>query len=81
MTEDFESALWKIDRAGKHADDLKAEISAFAETVPYRGEIVETSESGRAQYRVNHVAPLPVSFSLPQKLKGLGLELSCAGGA
>jgi hypothetical protein len=64
MTDDFESARWKIDRARKHADDLEAEISAFAETVPYRGEIAGAPESGHAQYRVSHVAPLPVNFSL-----------------
>lgn len=64
MTDDFESALWKIDRARKHADDLEAEIDAFAETVPYKGEIVGTPESGPAQYRVNHVASIPVIFPL-----------------
>jgi hypothetical protein len=64
MTNDFESALWKIDRARKHANELEAEISAFAETVPYGGEIVGTPESGHGQYRVSRVSPLPVSFSL-----------------
>jgi hypothetical protein len=64
MTDDFESALWKIDRARKHADDLEAEINAFADTVPYEAEIVGTPETGHGQYRVGRVAPLPTSFSL-----------------
>jgi hypothetical protein len=29
MIDRFDSALWKVDRARKHADDLEMEVQAF----------------------------------------------------
>jgi hypothetical protein len=35
MIDRFESALWKVDRARKHADDLEAEVCSFWAADPY----------------------------------------------
>jgi hypothetical protein len=64
MTDRFESALWKIDRARKHADDLEAEVRGFLSSDPYEVEAVGTPMTGPGSYRVRRVTPLPESIPL-----------------
>jgi hypothetical protein len=64
VIERFESALWKIDRARKHADDLELVIKEFWATKPYEVQRVGTPSSGRGSYRVTRIAPLPAIVPL-----------------
>jgi hypothetical protein len=59
----FESALWKVDRARKHADDLEDEIRAFWDTDPFEVEMVGTPLAGSGFFRVKRMAA--VSESIP----------------
>jgi hypothetical protein len=63
MIERFESALWKIDRAQKHADDLEAEVRSFWAADPYEIEAVGPS-AAPGSYRVKRIAALPESIPL-----------------
>lgn len=64
MEDRFESARQKLARAGKHIDDLEAEISAFWATQPYEVELDERSEPGPGCYRVARMQALPESIFL-----------------
>lgn len=64
MIDRFESALWKIDRARKHTDDLEAEVHAFWATDPHEIETVGTPFAGRGFYRVKRIAAMPESIPL-----------------
>lgn len=59
MVDPFESSLWKIERARKHADDLEAEVSSFWAADPCEIETVGTPFAGRGFYRVKRMAALP----------------------
>ena len=59
MTDRFESALRKVDRARKHADDLEAEVRAFWAGDPYEVETVGGPLAGGGSYRVKRTIPLP----------------------
>src|SRR5258708_5956758 len=59
MTGRFESALWKVDRARKHADDLEVEVHAFWAADPYEVETVGTPLAGGGSYRVKRITALP----------------------
>jgi len=59
MNDRFESALWKVNRARKHADDLEAEVRAFWAGDPYEVEMVGSPLAGGGSYRVRHLTPLP----------------------
>ena len=56
MIDRFESALWKVDRARKHADDLEIEVRAFWDTDPYEVEMVGTPLTGLGFFRVRRIA-------------------------
>jgi hypothetical protein len=60
----FESALWKIDRARKHADDLEAEVRAFWETEPCEIEMMGAPNAGRVFCCVKHMSALPECIPL-----------------
>jgi hypothetical protein len=60
----FESALQKINRARKHADDLEAEVRTFWNTEPCEVEMIGGPPAGRNLYRVSRLAPLPESIPL-----------------
>lgn len=64
MTDRFESARLKLERARKHTDDLEADIGAFWATEPYEIELVGTRESGSGGYRVTRMPALPASIPL-----------------
>lgn len=64
MTDPFESALWKVDRARKHADDLEAEVRAFWAADPYEVETVGSPLTGGGSYRVKRITALPESIPL-----------------
>jgi hypothetical protein len=64
MTDRFESAWQKLDRARKHADDLEAELSAFWATDPFEVEPVGTLATGRGAHRVTRIEALPVGIPL-----------------
>lgn len=64
MIDRFESALWKVDRARKHADDLEAEVRSFWAADPYEIETVGTPFAGHGFYRVKRIAALPKSIPL-----------------
>jgi hypothetical protein len=59
VIERFESALWKIDRARKHADDLEIAIREFWATKPYEVQAIGTPMTGAGSYRVTRISPLP----------------------
>jgi hypothetical protein len=59
LSDEFESCLWKVDRARKHADDLEAEIESFWATSPCGIEA-----NGHGSYRVNRMDPLPEAIPL-----------------
>lgn len=58
------SALWKIERARKHVDDLEAEVRAFWAADPYEVEMVGTPFAGHGFYRVKRISALPESIPL-----------------
>lgn len=64
MTDRFDSARWKLDRARKHTDDLEAEVSAFWDTEPFEIELVGASPTESGPYRVKRIEALPDSISL-----------------
>lgn len=64
MTDSFETALWKVDRDRKHADDLEAEVGAFWATDPYEVETVGAPLTSGGSYRVKRITPLPESIPL-----------------
>jgi hypothetical protein len=59
MTDTFESALWKVDRARKHAEDLETEVRAFWTADPYEIETVGSPLTGAGSYRVKRITALP----------------------
>jgi len=59
MNDPFESALWKVDRARKHADDLESEVRAFWAADPYEVETVGRPLVGAGSYRVKRITALP----------------------
>ena len=60
----FESALWKVDRARKHAEDLEAEVRSFWAADPYEIEAVGIPDAGQGSYHVKRMATLPESIPL-----------------
>jgi hypothetical protein len=64
MTDPSGSALWKIDRARKHVDDLEAEVGAFWATDPYEVETAGAPLTTGGSYRVKRITPLPESIPL-----------------
>ncbi len=64
MSHRFESALAKIGRARKHADDLEAEINAFRESRPCEVGRVGTAPVDQRPLRVRHVTEVPDSIPL-----------------
>jgi hypothetical protein len=64
MIDRFESALWKVDRARKHADDLEAEVRAFWAADPCEIETVGTPFAGHGFCRVKRITALPESIPL-----------------
>ncbi len=64
MTDRFESARQKLNRARKHADDLEAEVRAFWATNPLEIELVRTSTTDPSIYRVARIEALPDSIPL-----------------
>jgi hypothetical protein len=59
MNDPFESAIWKVDRARKHADDLETEVRAFWAADPYEVETVGSPLTGGGSYRVKRFTALP----------------------
>lgn len=64
MIDRFESALWKVDRARKHADDLEIEVRTFWDTDPYEVEMVGIPLTGPGFFRVKRMTAVPESISL-----------------
>jgi hypothetical protein len=64
VIDQFDSALWKVDRARKHADDLETEVHAFWETNPFEVEMVGTPLTGPGFFRVNRMAAVPENIPL-----------------
>ena len=64
MIDQFDSALWKIDRARKHTDDLAAEVRTFWDTKPFEVEMVGTPLTGPGSFRVKRMAAVPESITL-----------------
>jgi hypothetical protein len=60
----FESALQKIGRARKHADDLEAEVWAFWNTEPCEIEMMDGTLAERSFYRVRRISSLPSNIPL-----------------
>lgn len=60
----FDSAMWKIDRARKHADDLEMEIRAFWDADPFEVEMVGNPLAGQGFFRVKRMAAVPESIAL-----------------
>jgi hypothetical protein len=64
VIDQFDSALWKVDRARKHADDLEAEIRAFWDTDPFEVEMAGTPLTGPGFFQVKRMAAIPASIAL-----------------
>jgi hypothetical protein len=64
MIDRFESALWKVDRARKHADDLEAEVRSFWAVDPYEIETVGSLSASQGSYRVKRMTAVPESIPL-----------------
>src|SRR5689334_16679790 len=64
MARDFSSAWRKIERAKKHADDLKTEINTFWATEPYEIETQGNPKTGPGSYRIKGI-PKPLPESIP----------------
>jgi hypothetical protein len=64
MEDRCESALWKIERARKHADDLEAEVEAFWSAGHFQIDEVESSLGAVAKYQVTSLDLLPESVPL-----------------
>jgi len=60
----FDSALWKVDRARKHADDLEMEVRTFWDANPFEVEMVGTPLTGPGSFRVKRMATVPESIAL-----------------
>lgn len=64
MIDRFDSALWKVDRARKHADDLEEEVHAFWATNPFEVEMVGAPLTGPGHFKVKRMAAIPESITL-----------------
>lgn len=64
MIDRFDSALWKVDRARKHADDLEMEVRTFWDANPFEVEMVGTPLTGPGSFRVKRMATVPKSIAL-----------------
>jgi hypothetical protein len=64
MIDRFDSALWKVDRARKHADDLEMEIRAFWDADPFEVEMVGNPLAGQGFFRVKRMAAVPECIAL-----------------
>lgn len=64
MIDRFDSALWKVDRARKHADDLEAEVQAFWAANPFEVEMVGAPLTGLGHFQVKRMAAVPKSITL-----------------
>jgi hypothetical protein len=64
MTDRFESAWQKIQRARKHADDLEAEVRAFWASDPCEIEVVGSPRTGPGSYQVTRIDALPERIPL-----------------
>jgi hypothetical protein len=60
----FDSALWKVDRARKHADDLEMEVRAFWDADPFEVEMVGDPLVGEGSFRVKRMAAVPERIAL-----------------
>ncbi len=60
----FDSSLWKLDRARKHAADLASEAETFMAASPCQVESVGNGPDGAGRLRVAHVIPLPSVMSM-----------------
>jgi hypothetical protein len=64
MNQDFGSALSKVGRARKLADELKAEIAAFWDARPCELEIADGQNAGEGSFRVKRMRAVPDSIAL-----------------
>jgi hypothetical protein len=64
VTDRFDSALWKVDRARKHADDLEMAVQTFWDTNPFEVEMVGSPLTGPGYFRVKRMAAVPESLTL-----------------
>jgi hypothetical protein len=60
----FDSALWKVDRARRHANDLEMEIRAFWAADPFEMEMVGNPLAGQGFFRVKRMAAVPERIAL-----------------
>jgi hypothetical protein len=64
VIDEFDSALWKVDRARKHADDLESEVRAFWDTDPFEVEMVGNPFTGPGFFKVKRMAAIPANIAL-----------------
>jgi hypothetical protein len=64
MASRFENALWKLDRAKQHTDDLEATIVAFHQTNPYHVITEDEPHTGRRTAKIGS-EPQPIPPAVP----------------